>query len=42
MNKFAVSEEIKIDDLIYEVRRKQVVFDSDISVTKCTVKIVTY
>lgn len=35
MNKFAVSEEIKIDDLIYEVRGKQVMLDSDVSVTKC-------
>ena len=34
MNELLVNEKIKIEDLIYEVRGKQVMLDSEISATK--------
>ena len=35
MNDIVNKEEIKIENLIYEIRGKQVMIDSEISATKC-------
>ncbi len=35
MNDIVNKEEIKIENLIYEIRGKQVMLDSEISATKC-------
>lgn len=32
----------KVENLIYEVRRKQVMLDSDVSATKCNDSIITH
>lgn len=42
MNALAISENEKIENLIYEVRGKQVMLDSEISVTKCNGNMVTH
>ena len=34
MNKIIENKEFKIEDMIYEIRGKQVMLDSEISVTK--------
>ena len=34
MNEIITRENIKIEDMIFEVRGKQVIFDSEISATK--------
>lgn len=39
MNEVVTKENIKIEDMIYEIRGKQVMLDSEISVTKCHIKI---
>lgn len=35
MNELTSDENVKIENLIYEVRGKQVMIDSDVSVTRC-------
>ena len=35
MNEIVSKDEIKIENLIYEIRGKQVMFDSEISAIKC-------
>ena len=35
MNKVIVKENIKIENMIYEIRGVQVMLDSEISATKC-------
>ena len=35
MNDIVSKDEIKIENLIYEIRGKQVMLDSEISATKC-------
>ena len=42
MNEVVMNEKEKIEDLIYEVRGKQVMLDSDVSITKCNGNMVTY
>lgn len=35
MNEVVTKEDIKIENMIYEIRGKQVMLDSEISATKC-------
>jgi len=35
VNEIIVKEDVKIENMIFEVRGKQVMFDSEISVNKC-------
>lgn len=38
----SVTESVKVEDLIYEIRGKQVMLDLEISIIKCNGKIITY